>query len=657
MIFKDVVVSPFTDLLEGPSGGFDHRGGPAWPDFDRQTTARHCRSGKTIDVAPTDLKPTDVIDEPAAWGGPLIRHYGHALAEFSMRLAPTADEHGSLPMLFATKPGSTGINSIDEVPGFLGAIWRWFDVYQPRMISQPTLVRELAVAPQAEQLGGPGPSSRHLDLLDEHASRKLGALSSLPPVYISRATQRGHFAGELYVERVMTAAGVLVVRPERLGLVAQLRLYASSEHIIFSEGSAIHTTQLLGHLQGSVSVILRRPWRFAAASVEPRVRHIKYVHAIRGTLMGVLPGGVPDPGNGLTVLDTNRLRNNLVELVPGLAFDPAAYEKERDAEVIRWIESLEPSRVGQPDTLLSALVAEGLAHLVPKATGILRAKSLKVAGVVPKTPTPSPQPTAKAAPQAVPPVARFRIPHPFIPPATMRSHSEENYLASAVRDIEHIDGMVTIESGNRILDVGCAAGRLSLPLLDMLDPDKGGSYEGFDVNADSITWAERTIGGRYGNFCFSHIDAANSVANPRGKLDAASLKLPYRDAAFDLIIANGLFPHVTGEVAWNYLAELRRLLAPSGSIYSTWFLWDEQTAEQVETLDSAFKFRSARDGYRLANPARPEATVAYPYDHLVTELDRVGLRVTTETRGNWRARGNQGEDILILAGENQGAHG
>jgi SAM-dependent methyltransferase len=235
----------------------------------------------------------------------------------------------------------------------------------------------------------------------------------------------------------------------------------------------------------------------------------------------------------------------------------------------------------------------------------------------------------------------------------MRNHAEDNYLASAVRDIERIDASVAIRSDDHILDIGCAAGRLALPLLEMLDRDKGGSYDGFDVKADNIAWAERTIGAPYAAFRFTCIDVGNGVANPGGKLDAVSVRFPYPDAGFDLIIANNVFPHMLGEAGWHYLSELRRTMAPSGSIYSTWFLWDDLTAEAVETQDSGFRFRTARDGYRLANPARPEATVAHHYERLLDELDKAGLKIASETRGNWRSHGNQGQDILLLVAKDK----
>ena len=45
--FSDVAVVPYSDLLvEGPDA-LIHRGGPGWPDFDRQDEARHKRAGQS----------------------------------------------------------------------------------------------------------------------------------------------------------------------------------------------------------------------------------------------------------------------------------------------------------------------------------------------------------------------------------------------------------------------------------------------------------------------------------------------------------------------------------------------------------------------------------------------------------------------------------
>ena len=164
----------------------------------------------------------------------------------------------------------------------------------------------------------------------------------------------------------------------------------------------------------------------------------------------------------------------------------------------------------------------------------------------------------------------------------MRNHSEVNYLLSATRDIERIDAALNIGIDSRVLDVGCAAGRLALPLLDYLDAVAGGSYDGFDIQKDRISWAQANIGSRYANVHFTSIDVASPMGNPTGAVAGDQVTFPYDDGQFDIIVGYSVLPHTVGNATWRYLAEMRRCLAPTGSIYSTWFLWDDATAELVE---------------------------------------------------------------------------
>ena len=89
--FRDVVVTPYTDLLQFSQGEY-HRGGPRWPDWDRQTVARQCRYGKPDDTEPPEAEPTARLGGPLAWGGAVTSVFGHQIADFSTRLLPTLDE-------------------------------------------------------------------------------------------------------------------------------------------------------------------------------------------------------------------------------------------------------------------------------------------------------------------------------------------------------------------------------------------------------------------------------------------------------------------------------------------------------------------------------------------------------------------------------------
>ena len=99
--FHDVVVVPYTDLLDRWRDGEIHRGGPMWPEWERQVGARHRRAGSPVDVRPAE--PEGPIDEagPMAWGGAIVDQFGHQVADFSARLLATAQARPDLPVAFA----------------------------------------------------------------------------------------------------------------------------------------------------------------------------------------------------------------------------------------------------------------------------------------------------------------------------------------------------------------------------------------------------------------------------------------------------------------------------------------------------------------------------------------------------------------------------
>src|SRR5688572_16905304 len=99
--FRDVLVTPYTDLLDGPRGGMYHRGGPHWPDWSTQTAARYCAGGVPHDVEPSDGEPKSTLADRIAWGGAITWHFGHQIADFTTRLLPTLAEMPDVRFAFS----------------------------------------------------------------------------------------------------------------------------------------------------------------------------------------------------------------------------------------------------------------------------------------------------------------------------------------------------------------------------------------------------------------------------------------------------------------------------------------------------------------------------------------------------------------------------
>lgn len=287
------------------------------------------------------------VDEPCAWGSPIIRHFGHQIADFSTRLLETSRLDPGIivavsPKLRTSK--KSGKIYAEPLTPYFEAILDWYDIARSRVrvVDRPWIVRELWVAPQSEQLCGDVTDDRTLDALDEVVARKFGAIEKRQePVFVSRSLQRSRLAGEVYLDKVLAAQGVRVVHPETLPLRDQLSIYAESDLLIFSEGSAVHGTQLLGRSLGAVHVLNRRPGaRLAEANVRPRARSLEYFDPSDISVFGVTPAGNPAPETGLSIPDSDRLIAFFEHLGIHVSADwrEDEFSAQQERDLLGWLE-------------------------------------------------------------------------------------------------------------------------------------------------------------------------------------------------------------------------------------------------------------------------------------------------------------------------------
>jgi SAM-dependent methyltransferase len=118
---------------------------------------------------------------------------------------------------------------------------------------------------------------------------------------------------------------------------------------------------------------------------------------------------------------------------------------------------------------------------------------------------------------------------------------------------------LTLAQGDRILDLGCGAGRM----IRHLEP-LAGTCEiwGTDISAEHIFWCKRNLSPPF-NF-------ATTTKLP---------SLPFEDSSFALIYCGSLFTHID-DMADAWLLELHRILRPGGRLYVT--IHDEHTMELFE---------------------------------------------------------------------------
>ncbi len=108
-------------------------------------------------------------------------------------------------------------------------------------------------------------------------------------------------------------------------------------------------------------------------------------------------------------------------------------------------------------------------------------------------------------------------------------------------------GLLAPECGEKILDIGCATGSVTLAVADCLDADQGGRAVGLDAAPRMIHRALRKAGGRA---CRFDIGVAE--------------KLPYRDGVFDKAVSTFFFHHLDLADKLTALREVHRVLVADG---------------------------------------------------------------------------------------------
>lgn len=109
--------------------------------------------------------------------------------------------------------------------------------------------------------------------------------------------------------------------------------------------------------------------------------------------------------------------------------------------------------------------------------------------------------------------------------------------------------LAAIQPGERVLDVGCGTGDLTLRAARKAGP--GVTTYGIDASPEMITVARRK--------------ARRSRRNVRFLVEAVEA-LSFPDGSFDVVLSSLMMHHLPGDLKLRALAEIRRVLRPGGRI-------------------------------------------------------------------------------------------
>jgi SAM-dependent methyltransferase len=113
---------------------------------------------------------------------------------------------------------------------------------------------------------------------------------------------------------------------------------------------------------------------------------------------------------------------------------------------------------------------------------------------------------------------------------------------------EHLMDTWPAPDNASVLDFGCGNGR-HLAFL----AQEGWNVTGCDISSDAVTLARKTVGGADGT--------------PR--VDIISGGLPYESAAFDIVLAHGVFDHIPAVERMAWREEVARVLRPRGILQAS----------------------------------------------------------------------------------------
>jgi SAM-dependent methyltransferase len=205
-----------------------------------------------------------------------------------------------------------------------------------------------------------------------------------------------------------------------------------------------------------------------------------------------------------------------------------------------------------------------------------------------------------------------------------------------------------LKPNERVLDVGCGIGRMTVPLTKYLD--ESGSYEGFDIVADGINWCRKKITPKHPSFRFQLADVFNKKYNPHGRYQASEYRFPYESECFDFVFPISVFTHMLPDDLEHYLCEIARVIKKEGRCLITFFLWNEESSRLINAGKSVYDFRYEGEGFRTIHEAIPESAVAYDEKFIRRLYEKCGFTIREPIHfGSWCGRENSltFQDLII----------
>jgi hypothetical protein len=292
-------------------------------------------------VLPLASEVDDHVTEPCLYGGPLIDHFGHMVADGLHRIWPihAFDFARELPVVFLSRGG---LPPNDQR-------WLW-DIFalcglerdRVRVLQRVTRFATLHVPALGRVMGEPARIEGYGEIFPRPTSQRPRERKRAGLMYVSRHRHlhSGGYFGEGYLQRTLESCGFSVVYPEDHRPLEFVDMLRSVRGAVFAEGSAIHNLDLIGRSGIEVFVVGRKGGaqeRFAPILSEVCNRWHVAEHVRDGLAMTWSDG--PDLRVGNYFIDLRATLEDIgsffgVNLQP---YDNDAAQRETAIDVLRYL--------------------------------------------------------------------------------------------------------------------------------------------------------------------------------------------------------------------------------------------------------------------------------------------------------------------------------
>lgn len=237
----------------------------------------------------------------------------------------------------------------------------------------------------------------------------------------------------------------------------------------------------------------------------------------------------------------------------------------------------------------------------------------------------------------------------LIPPHSMRFIGGGNYLIIAYNFLSLFKELADLRPQDKVLDVGCGTGRLSVPFTKYLSSK--GEYHGFDIVKSGIDLCNEKISRKYPNFHYLHANIYNKSYNPQGIINPSGYHFPYEDEQFDFVFLTSVFTHMLSDDIRHYLSEISRVLKKDGKCFITYFLINDESKEIIKNGHSSQNIKFQIDDNSFTkNKEMREAAIGVKEEFIRKIYKTVNLKIKEPIYyGSWCNRENAKsyQDIII----------